>query len=483
MGPKGHVLQCLRIETPGSKSCYREDYLTRHSHPTDRIESLYKGARGTAVKILTRIDQSDAYLDKLLNHELNAPDLSDQDRRLLTEISTGVLRWLAKLDWVLTGFYHGDFARCMPIVKNAMRVALYQILFLDRIPHAAAVNESVEIVKKLKGEGAAKVVNGVLRSILRKQDQISYPSIGTDPVQALAVTLSHPSWLVQRWLDRFGLEETTALLEANNRRPHLTLRVNPLRATPDGMVAELELIGAHVTRSNHLAAILNADHLGSVAALQPFRDGKLSIQDEGATLAAYLTDARPGMSVIDLCAAPGGKSTAIAELMRGEGQIIAVDKYQAKLRLVDQAAERLGFADVITTMAGDARSIPLPPADVVFVDAPCSGLGSLSKKPEIKWKRKPEDIPALAILQREMLDHASTLVKVGGHLIYSTCTIEVTENEDVVEDFLSRHAEFELIPADTVLPASVVDANGYLATFPQKHGTDGMFGARMRRRA
>jgi 16S rRNA (cytosine967-C5)-methyltransferase len=457
--------------------------LTRRTDSSGSVESFYRGARGAAVKILTRIEQSDAYLDKLLNHELAGTELGDQDKRLLTELATGVLRWLARLDWVLTRFYHGEYARCLPIVKNALRVALYQILFLDRIPPAAAVNESVEIVKRLKGERPAKVVNGVLRSILRARDSISFPSVEQDPVAALSVTLSHPEWLVERWIARFGVEETAALLEANNRRPHLTLRVNPLRTTPDRLVEELEALGASVTRSNHLATILRADHLGSIPQLTPFREGRCSVQDEGATLAAYLTDARPGMRVIDLCAAPGGKSTAIAELMQGTGEIVAVDKYEAKLPMIDQAAQRLGFETMITSVAADARSVELPPADVVFVDAPCSGLGVLSKKPEIKWKRKPEDIPPLAVLQRDILLNAARMVRPEGHLIYSTCTIESSENQDVVREFLAGHPEFELVPAGMILPSSVVTADGFLETLPQRHGTDGMFGARMRRRA
>ncbi len=457
--------------------------MTKRTFSAPETESFYHGPRGAAVKILTRIDQSDAYLDKLLNSELAGGELSEQDKRLLTEIATGVLRWLGRLDWILSGFYHGEFQKCLPIVRNALRVALYQILFLDRIPHAAAVNESVEIVKRLKGERAAKVVNGVLRNILRKIDAIAFPSIEDDPARALAVTGSHPLWLVERWIGQLGLEETAALVEADNRRPHITLRVNPLRGTPDAVAAELEERGAAVRRSDHLATILHAEHLGAIGSLPGFVEGRFTVQDEGAALAAYLTDARPGMRVIDLCAAPGGKSTAMAELMRGEGEIIAVDKYEAKVRLIAQAAERLGFGGMIRAMAGDARSIELPPADVVFVDAPCSGLGVLGKKPEIKWKRKPEDIPALATLQREILDHAAALVREGGHLIYSTCTIERAENQDVVAGFLRDHPEFALAPADEVLPSSVVDGDGFLATFPHRHGTDGMFGARMHRRA
>jgi len=446
--------------------------------PDDRI---YSGARGIAVKILTRIERSDAYLDKLLDYELSGSDLSDADKRLLNELTTGVLRWRGRLDWVLTGFYHGEFSKCLAIVKNAMRVALYQILFLERIPHSAAVNESVEIVKRLKGDRSASVANGVLRSIIRRLNSITYPDPGKDRSYYLAAVLSHPQWMIRRWLAQIGPEETELLMEANNRRPRLHLRVNPLKTTPDELLATLRNEGIEVERSTLLPEFLHADHFSAIARNEAFRRGEFSIQDEGAAMAARLTGVRPGMTVIDLCAAPGGKTTAMAEAMRGEGRIIAVDKYEAKLRLITEAARRIGVDGIVEVTVGDARTIRLDPADVVLLDAPCSGLGVLCKKPDIKWKRAPEDIPALVELQNALMENAARLVKPGGHLIYSTCTIERAENQQVVEEFLERHPEFVLERADTILPAAVVEDEGYMQTFPHRHGVDGMFGARLRR--
>lgn len=442
---------------------------------------LFHGARGLAVKILTRIEQSDAYLDKLLNSELGNQELNDPDRRLLTELTTGILRWQARLDWVLTGFYHGEFSKCIPVVKNALRVALYQILFLDKIPHAAAVNESVEIVKRLKGERSASVVNGVLRSVIRRLDAITYPEQTSDISRYLSIMYSHPQWMVRRWLLRYNTEGTTALMKANNSRPHLSLRVNPMRGPVDELIEQLRERGLTPKPSSYLPNLLTIEGLSGIGADKLFQEGWYTIQDEGAVLASRLADAQPGMRVIDLCAAPGGKSTAMAEAMKGQGEIISVDKYDSKLRLIATAAERLGFAGIIHPTAGDARTIELPPADVVLVDAPCSGLGVLSKKPDIKWKRAPEDIDAMAELQRAILENAATLVKPGGHLVYSTCTIEPAENQDVVVAFLAAHPEFELVPADTVLPSSVVE-DGYLQTLPHRHGMDGTFGARLRKR-
>jgi 16S rRNA (cytosine967-C5)-methyltransferase len=444
---------------------------------------LHRGARGTAVKILTRIEQSDAYLDKLLDYELRTADLNEPDRRLLTELTTGVLRWQAKLDWVLTGFYHGEFTKCIPLVKNAMRVALYQILFLTRVPFAAAVHEAVEYVKRLKGERSANLVNAVLRSIIRKINAITYPDPGGDPVHYLSVTLSHPQWMVRRWIARLGVEETERMLQANNERPPVSIRVNPMRTTPEELVARLQAQGLKIGRSEVLTDFLRGTSLSMIASIPEFRDGYFSIQDEGAALAARLTAAGPGMRVIDLCAAPGGKSTAMAEMMRGEGTIVAVDKYEAKLRMLGEASRRLGFDTIIEPTQGDARSLAIEPADVVLVDAPCSGLGVLSKKPDIKWKRRPEEIEQLAALQHEILDNAAELVRPGGHLVYSTCTIEPAENEQVIHAFLERHPDFELVPATEVLEERFTTPDGFLQTYPQRHGVDGTFGARMRRKA
>lgn len=444
---------------------------------------LHRGARGTAVKILTRIEQSDAYLDKLLDYELRTADLNEPDRRLLTELTTGVLRWQAKLDWVLTGFYHGEFTKCIPLVKNALRVALYQILFLTRVPFAAAVHEAVEYVKRLKGERSANLVNAVLRSIIRKINAITYPDPNGDPVHYLSVTLSHPQWMVRRWIARLGVEETQRMLEANNQRPPVSLRVNPLRTTPAELLARLQAQGMKIGRSDVLGDFLRATSLSGIGSNPEFREGLFSIQDEGAALAARLTAVEPGMRVIDLCAAPGGKSTAMAEMMRGEGTIVAVDKYEAKLRMLAEASRRLGFESIIEPTQGDARTLAVEPADVVLVDAPCSGLGVLSKKPDIKWKRRPEEIEQLAALQQEILDGAAALVRPGGHLVYSTCTIEANENEGVVNAFLERHPEFELVRADTVLEARFTTDEGFLQTWPQRHGVDGTFGARLRRRS
>ncbi len=453
---------------------------TNMTDPIPPQTSLFHGARGIAVKVLTRVEQSDAYLDKLLNRELGSPELNDADRRLLNEIATGVLRWQGRLDWVLMGFYHGEFAKCLPVVRNAMRVALYQILFLTRIPHSAAVNESVEIIKRIKGARSASIVNGVLRSVIRRLHSISYPERTSDAPRYLAIMGSHPLWMVRRWAERFGGAATEQLLEANNRRPHLGLRVNPMRSSVEEALAYLKDRGIDAEPAPYASDVVLADGIGGIAGDRFFREGRYTVQDEAAVLACRLTGAKPGMRIIDLCAAPGGKTTALAEMIAGNGEIVAVDTYGSKLPQINEAAERLGLAGTIVTVEGDARAVNLPPADIVLVDAPCSGLGVLAKKPDIKWKRKPEDIEQMATLQQSIMRNAARLVRPGGCLVYATCTIEPEENQGIVRAFLAEHPEFALEDAAGLLPAEVA-ADGYLQTFPHIHNTDGMFAARLRR--
>lgn len=476
-------------EKPISSTREGEQHSAGPENGTEQLEHdtppLYHGVRGLAVKILTRIDRSDAYLDKLLDHTIRYEEMDERDRRLLTEIATGVIRHRERLDWVLTGFYHGEFPKCIPTVKNAMRVALYQILFLDKIPYSAAVNESVELVKRLKGNRSAGIVNGVLRNVIRKLEAITWPNREQDPIHYLAVMESHPQWLVRRWMERLGEGETERLLKANNERPTTSVRVNTARTSAEKLLERLAASGAEGERSPLLPNYLRLRRLADIAGLEAFREGEFIVQDDGIGLITALTDARPGMRVIDLCAAPGGKSIAMAEMMENRGEILALDKYEAKLKLLADGIERSGYS-IIRPTIGDARRIRLEPADAVLADVPCSGFGVLRRKPEIKWKREPGDLPELVRLQTDILENAAELVKPGGVLVYGTCTTEPEENEGVVRAFLERHPEFAVESAASVLPESapvrdIVTDEGFLRTWPHRHGADGAFAARLRR--
>jgi 16S rRNA (cytosine967-C5)-methyltransferase len=439
---------------------------------------LYEGPRGTAVKILNRIERADSYLDKLLDAELRSGELNDLDKGLLTEIIHGVMRWKLKLDWVLTGFFHGNFTKAEANVRNCLRVALYQILFLDRVPHFAVANEAVEFIKRIRGEKTADLVNAILRNILRNVSNIHYPSPDEDQIKYLSVFYSHPAWMVKRWVARYGFADTEKLLAANNEKPELTLRVNRLKSDVQSVIAYLDQHQVPHTKSPYLDYFIKVRHLADISQSEAFRQGLFTVQDESAGLPCLLLSPQPGERIVDLCAAPGGKTTFIGEIMKNSGEIVAVDKYESKLHLIKESCDRLGIRNV-KTVADDGASYQGEIADRVLVDAPCTGLGVLAKKPDIKWKREPEDIQGLVSLQLQLLENAARLVKPGGVIVYSTCTIEPEENFELVRQFLNSHPSFVIDDPKKFVPAELTSSDACVGTLPSKQEMDGSFAARL----
>lgn len=438
--------------------------------------------RATAIKILNRFERSDSYIEVLIDKAISENDFNEFDRSLLTELVYGIIRWKAKLDYVLVGFYFGDFLKCLNVVKNAMRIALYQIMFLDRIPLFAAVNESVEYVKYIQGEKTAGIVNAVLRNIARNIDNIRYPEREEDLAYHLSVMYSFPRWIVKRWLDRYGENEAEKMLFTSNRRPYVTIRINTYKRNINFITEELKKLGVHFFISPYLQnSIVIRNPKFNILNSELFNEGYVTIQDTSASLAAALAAPSPGQLIYDLCAAPGGKSFYLAEIMNNTGKIIALDKYPSKLRFIESGAKRLGLTNIITQSA-DAQEIRFDePADIVFADVPCSGLGTIAKNPDIKWKKEREDIYTLSNLQKKILSNAVNNIKVGGSIIYSTCSTEPEENEQNIEWFLANYPNFELDPAEKYLPSIVCDS-GYLHTLPSKHHIDGAFAARLVRK-
>jgi 16S rRNA (cytosine967-C5)-methyltransferase len=440
--------------------------------------NLYQGVRGLAVKILNRIDRTDAYLDKLLEVEIKHSNLSGIDKALLFEIVHGVTRWLGKIDWILTGFYKGQFAKCIPNVKNAMRVALYQILFLDKVPDYAAVNEAVDFVKKLQGQKSADLTNAVLRNIIRSKDAIRYPDQEDEEVNYLSAYYSHPTWMIRRWLKRFGKEDTVKLLIANNSKPSLTLRVNTLKTTKDELKSLLKKVKLDFNEANYLDRFIRLSNLTNITDWEYFEKGYFTVQDESAGFPCELLEAKPGERVLDLCAAPGGKTSYLADLMQNQGELVAIDKFESRLKILQENLSRLGVENV-RTVAVDALEFEENDFDKILVDAPCSGLGTLTKKPDIKWKRDVGDIRRMSETQYLLLEKAAQLVKVGGSIVYSTCTTEPEENYELVNKFLFDHSNFKLVNASEMFNDEVIDENGCVQTYPHKHGIDGAFAAKL----
>ncbi|MBI5214885.1 MAG: 16S rRNA (cytosine(967)-C(5))-methyltransferase RsmB [Ignavibacteriae bacterium] len=444
----------------------------------DEIKPVYAGARGTAVKILNRIERTDAYMDKLLDIELKLDELSNVDKSLLAELVHGVMRWQGRLDYLLNSFTHGNFSKTEINLKNTLRVALYQILFLTRMPNYAAVNEAVEFIKRLRGEKTANFVNAVLRNVIRNINDIQYPKRDENQLHYLSVFFSHPQWMVKRWLPRFDIPDLEKFLIANNEIPPLTLRINKLKITPGEFLVLLDKEGIQYEGSQLIDFFIRVKTLTGIAQLDIFRQGYFSVQDESQALPVLLLAPQSGERVIDMCAAPGGKSTLIGELMKNKGEIISVDKFDHKLNLLKTSCERLGITNV-KTLATDASTLEIEPAEKVLLDAPCSGLGTLRKKPDMKWKREIEDIQVMVKLQEQLLERAAHLVKPGGVLVYSTCTTEPEENEMQIKKFVEQHPEFHIDNASKFVNKNLVNPDGLVMTFPHRHHIDGGFAARL----
>lgn len=460
------------VTNPNNKS-------NNNSENQQVCSDFMNGVRPTAIKILNRFERSDSYIEKLIDKAIKECKFNELDKSLLTELVYGVIRWKAKLDYVLVGFYFGDYLKCLNVVKNAMRIALYQIMFLDRIPLYAAVNESVEYVKRIQGEKTAGIVNAVLRNIARNIDNIRYPEREEDLVYHLAVMYSFPRWIVKRWLEYFGETNAEKMLFTSNRKPYITLRVNTYKTTTNFVVSELKKMNIPFFVSPYYQnSLVIRNPRFNVANHSLFTEGYVTIQDTSATLAALLANPQKDQLIYDMCAAPGGKSFVLAELMENTGKIIAIDKYPSKLKFIEEGAKRLGLTN-IEIHNGDATDLIFDEkADIVFLDVPCSGLGTIAKNPDIKWKREREDIYKLAEIQKRILANATKNVKIGGVIIYSTCTTEPEENEQNIDWFLQQFPNFKLDPAENYLPEKLCE-NGFLRTLPFKHYIDGAFAARL----
>ncbi len=442
------------------------------------IQALYEGVRGLAVKILNRVERTDAYLERLLDNEMRNSELKGADKALLYEIVHGVVRWMGRLDWILNGFYKGTFSKAIPNLKNGLRVALYQILFLDRVPDYAAVNEAVDFVKKLQGQKPADLTNAVLRNIIRSKNAIRYPSAEEDTIGYLSAYYSHPSWLVKRYVERFTREETENLLAANNEKPYLTLRFNSQRAKPEEFKELLDSVNLKYSPGRYLPEFFKLQNLTNITAWEYFGKGFFNIQDESAGLACRLMDVSDGMRILDLCAAPGGKTAYLAALMHSTGEIVALDRFESRLKLLENNMNRLGITNV-KTIETDAMEFNDEPFDRVLADVPCTGTGTLSKKPDIKWKKDLFDLRGILKTQQKLLGKAAQLVKPGGIVVYSTCSIEPEENFQVVKKFLDENPNFKLESAQDKFPPEILDENGCVQTFPHRHKMDGAFAAKL----
>jgi 16S rRNA (cytosine967-C5)-methyltransferase len=411
-------------------------------------------------------------------------DLADpRERALATELVYGVTRVRGALDAALAEACHRPLRSLDPAVRAALRLGCYQLRVTDRIPAHAAVGSSVELVRRHGRPEAAGFVNAVLRHL-----GSTAPAEAGGTAAGLAARHGHPAWLVARWLSRLGPAQTERLLEANNARPAVSLRANVLRATGPALHAELLAAGLEARPGRFLPEAVRVRRAGDPGALDAVAGGRCTVQGEASMLVGAVADPRPGELCLDVAAAPGGKATHLAERMGDRGRVVANDRSPERAALCAQSAARLGLGSV-ETRSGDARALPAEfggRCDVVLADLPCTGFGTLAARPDLRWRRRPEDIATLAALQADLLAAAGRCVKPGGLLVYSTCTTEPEENEAVVAGFLADHAAFEPVDLRERVPAALRDEPGLeagmLRLWPHVHDTEGFFIAALARR-
>lgn len=438
-------------------------------------------AREVALLTLNTCQRQGGWSDGVLKKQLAAAGLDSRDAGLATQLCFGVLQNQMLLDFYLSKFSNIPLKRMEGKVVQALRLGAYQMLFLDKIPHSAAVNSAVAMTKThCKNPRAAGMVNGILRSFERNLNGL--PTIPEDdPAEYLATLYSHPAWLVKEFILSLGVEETARLLAANNSQPPTTVMVNTTKTTVEELTVQLEEQRVEVTPHPWLNNCLYLSKTGDLERLTAFQSGLFYVQDPASRMAILAADPKPGMKVLDCCAAPGGKSFAAAIAMENQGEIISCDLHPHKKKLIQAGADRLGL-DIITPMTADGKEFRPEwegAFDLVLVDAPCSGLGVIRKKPDIRYK-DPEPLADLPSVQTAILDNASRYVKPGGVLLYSTCTVLSRENEGVAQAFLAAHNNYKEEAFTSPAPEGTADS-GMLTLWPHRQGTDGFFICKMRK--
>lgn len=431
--------------------------------------------RSVSVEILLEFDR-EHILDYSLSNELEP-----RERAQVREYVQNILRRRSYLDFLINHFSSVGIDEMKPELKNILRLAIYDMLFMDSTPDYAAINEAVEIAKYMLGSKTGDLVNAILRNLQREIENLPKPAF-EDRTKLVATTFSHPEWLVERWRKRFGEREAFQLMQANNSRPTYYVRVNTLRTKVENFEMRMDKMGVDFEASDWLPNFYKVD------SVQPFIEkgllakGLCNVQDVAAGFAPFILDPQPGEKIYDLCAAPGTKSIMIADLTQGESDILSVDISAERLEKLAESALSHG-AENIKIRRGDVLELSLPLADAVLLDAPCTGTGVLSKRADLRWRRDEEGLKNAVELQEQLLEEAANMVKLGGKLVYSTCSLEPEENWEQVQKLIDKMDDnFELEPLDDFVPEEILVENGKAyQTFPHKHGCDGHFGVLLKR--
>jgi 16S rRNA (cytosine967-C5)-methyltransferase len=447
--------------------------------------------------VLVEVERRGIQADAELERRFRRTTLDQRERALALELVYGVLRHRATLDWRLSSLANRPLTRLPLGVTVALRLGAYQLLYLDRIPHSAAVNESVSLAKSEDRPGSnhwSGFANAVLRALLRRPAPAP-PSLEADPVEALAILHSCPTWLVARWLNRHGLSGATELSRATLTIPPITIRANTTRISRKALAENLTRLGLRVTPTAVSPVGLQLDKCGPLDELRPFQEGLFYVEDEAAQLVSLLVDPQPDERVLDACAAPGGKATHLAQLMGNRGQIVALDRNRARLHLLEANCRRLGLSSIVPLtidllpedpqrLKGAARSLFANPFDRVLLDAPCSGLGVLRRHPEGKWQKQEQTLARHHRTQIQLLERAAALLRPGGCIVYSTCSTEPEENESVIERFCREHPDFRRESVASWLPdagRNLLNVQGDFSSLFNSHSMDALFAARLRK--
>ena len=436
-------------------------------------------ARQAAFDILIRVEKEDAYASVRIA-ALSQSDLSREDRALTQEIVLGVLRWQRSLDYFIELYSERSAERLDLPVLIALRMGLYQLRHLSRVPQSAAVNESVNLVKRARVASAAPLVNAVLRKASRHSDEPAGREIA-DPLKRASIEVSHPQWLIRRWQTSFGEHDTQQLALANNNAPRVAFRVNTLRTSAKQVLTDLEQQGLAVQESQVAQGAFVVSSGPVSLLISAAQKGLIYIQDEASQLVSILLEPRSGHRVLDLCAAPGSKTSHIAVLAYDQPWVVACDLHHHRLTTLQATCARLGLNSIDAVALDATSALPFDAQiefDRVLVDAPCSGTGTLRGNPEIKWRLRAEDLIRLPELQLKLLERGASAVASSGRLVYSTCSLEPEENEQVVHRFLKRNP-FKVITPNA--PAGLITNDGFVRTFPHRDGTDGFFAAVLER--
>lgn len=446
-------------------------------------------ARKNAIDILNALDIGKRTLDFLLDDfAADNIDLPQREQSLLRALVFGVLRWRGRLDYIISHFSKTRFDKIDPAVLNILRLALFQIIYLDRIPDSAAVNTAVELAKATGAPWVVGYVNALLRRAAREYRSVSWPDVEQTPIKGLAVEKSLPEWIIRRWLHRYGPANTANLCDSVNSIAPITVRTNTLKISPDRLLQKLADEGGQVRKTCYAPdGITIVDPVASIPELEAFKSGCFQVQDEAAQLVSLLLDPEPGETVLDACAGLGGKTGHIAQLMKNSGKVVALDVNAKKLQRLETEMQRLGIAIVSSHCHNIEKGVAREQStgfDRVLLDAPCSGLGVMRRNPDIKWRRAKRNLTKYRNRQIRLLENISHLVKSSGILVYAVCSPEPEENEMVIEEFLKKHPEFDINKRFGHLPdklCTMADSPGVLKTYPLLSQMDGFFAIRLQK--